>query len=272
MLAAKNVRVSDLPIAKYGIFSRTKPFQNFIVNFGVGSAVEGAFASRPDDGLWKPLYVVRMLHGQPTGCHSNTRGPCEFNGRSLTRILYGQMHQDFFADFRFVLRCKDRDIGAKLPSGSFLSEIDLGHGGISIARGYGERSFRVPGTSNGAPRIASRFLHVEPIRVSALAQGHQNENDAEERKERATYRDKHSPSRPLRCFFSGERGAPLGAQISGLVIGVSVAVVLIVIGVWPVTLAPVGRGGRWRRWRLLPLLGGLIVYLGLFWWVSLCGP
>jgi len=53
-------------------------------------------------------------------------------------------------------------------------------------------------------------------------------------------------------------------------VAVSIAVVLIVIGVWPVTFAPVGRGGRWRRWRALPLLGGLIGYLGLLLWAGAC--
>jgi len=205
----------------------------------------------------------------------------------------GESSGSIIIHFKGIIRRVGTDIGAQLAFGGVLGNFkltgcsigasaglskslfrdsSLRFGGIRVAGGNNERGFRVLSTGNCSSRVAACFFHVEPVSISALSEGDQNENNAEEGKERTAYRNKNRTTRPFRCFFSGQRSALLSAQIRSIRIGVLVAASLVVVCVWPVVSGLIRRSDRLRHWRFLRLRGSLSISFDALWCVSFCGP
>lgn len=111
-------------------------------------------------------------------------------------------------------------------------------------------------------KMVSRLL----VGFSCLMQGKQHKYGADEREHRAYYGDARSPVRSIRCFFSSESGAPLGAQVGAIVVLTSIAALLIYVGISGI----ISRSASVRNHGFILLSGGLGVYFTLAWWTSPC--
>lgn len=109
-----------------------------------------------------------------------------------------------------------------------------------------------------SPRFTFGRVASYSIGIDGKLQSYGNRDQTGGAQERCDNRPIGGPPSLMRCFLSSYGGAPLGAQIGGVVILGLIAGIGIVTGIWGV--------GRYRR-----LLGGLSagLALGLFlWWLS----
>lgn len=168
----------------------------------------------------------------------------------------------------FDLDSAHGQIGAQLDSSSLLGVLRQRVSRVGIAAGDPQRLLRVGGGIDALPGRSG----VGTLRYSVPAPSFTQSS------ERLPYRNyqtdygsgaqERGDNRPggcapgfMRCFFSSERGAPLSAQISSVVILGSVTGLGILIGV--------GGVRRWRRNRRLRI-GGFVSACGallLFGWL-----
>gem|GEM_PF-3588172 len=215
---------------------------------------------------------VQRLHGPfsgqfhfDIGHNASGRGLSGIYNVNAYRQETGKLHILDFADPK-------GDVGADLLLTDLSRDFDLGSGGVGIfGRDLKRLSLvrfglaRLPAgaplkqqiQSIPAPGFAERAVRL-PNRDDKAEYGSQTENGSDDRR----YRCKMGF---IRCFFRSDGGAPLGAQVGGIVILSAIAGVGIALGVGPV--------GRFRRWgwrgSRLGRCGWLIcafASLGLFGW------
>lgn len=118
--------------------------------------------------------------------------------------------------------------------------------------------------SDVSPHLLLTDFPGNRVSIASEFQGHQNQNHAQEGERGPSSADQVGPIRQLRCLFSSNSTAPLGAQISILLIWTLVAAVQVIVGSF----------GFYFRCRplLWGLLGcnGILMLVFFLWWSSPC--